>query len=300
MSLIGPGGLLNQLTKNVLERRVYAELTERLCHEHGETRIAENIRNGTQVKTVLTESGPAEMEAPRDRNESFEPVIAPMRKRRLDGSEPGRSSWTRWCIVAKDSSAHPDQSSTGAPVHPPHRLRVGRSAPCPQPCRPHRETRLPVGDRRRERARQVDAAPPQTRDTRPKRTRPGCENSGSPRPAPNATTRSPTAANAEDDRSTSVVSNGPATAVIMSSSGASTSSSRGVGSRCAQIGQPATTTQASASPPLWTGSARRAMTAGVSSGAEVSDKWWRALFRVRPARQRTMEPRPRTTARLCL
>ena len=43
------------------------------------------MRNGTRTKTVLTEIGPVEIEVPRDRDGSFEPVIVPKRKRRLDG-----------------------------------------------------------------------------------------------------------------------------------------------------------------------------------------------------------------------
>ncbi|MDP9890580.1 hypothetical protein J2X98_004194 [Pseudarthrobacter enclensis] len=35
VSLVGPGGLLNQLTRNVLETALEAELTEHLGHEHG-------------------------------------------------------------------------------------------------------------------------------------------------------------------------------------------------------------------------------------------------------------------------
>lgn len=35
VSMVGPGGLLNQLTKNVLESVLNAELTEHLGHEHG-------------------------------------------------------------------------------------------------------------------------------------------------------------------------------------------------------------------------------------------------------------------------
>lgn len=85
VSLVGPGGLLNQLTRNVLETAQEAELTEHLGHEHGKTPIAGNMRNGTRSKTVLTEIGPVEIEVPRDRDGSFEPVILPKRKRRLDG-----------------------------------------------------------------------------------------------------------------------------------------------------------------------------------------------------------------------
>lgn len=68
VSLTGPGGLLSQLTKNVLETALDAELTEHLGHEHGGTPTSENIRNGTRVKTVLTEIGPVEIEVPRDRD----------------------------------------------------------------------------------------------------------------------------------------------------------------------------------------------------------------------------------------
>jgi transposase-like protein len=69
----------------VLETALEAELTEHLGHEHGQTPIAANMRNGTRSKTVLTEIGPVEIEVPRDRDGSFEPVIVPKRKRRLDG-----------------------------------------------------------------------------------------------------------------------------------------------------------------------------------------------------------------------
>lgn len=55
VSLTGPGGLLSQLTKNVLETALEAELTEHLGHEHGGTPLTANMRNGTRTKTVLTE-----------------------------------------------------------------------------------------------------------------------------------------------------------------------------------------------------------------------------------------------------
>ena len=52
VSLVGPGGLLNQLTKNVLETALEAELTEHLGHDHGQTPIAANMRNGTRSKKL--------------------------------------------------------------------------------------------------------------------------------------------------------------------------------------------------------------------------------------------------------
>lgn len=84
-SLVGPGDLLNQLTKNVLETALNPELTEYLGHEHGGTPLWSNMRNGTRTKTVLTEIGPVGIEVTRDRDGSFGPVSVPKRKRRLDG-----------------------------------------------------------------------------------------------------------------------------------------------------------------------------------------------------------------------
>ncbi|MBP2215074.1 transposase [Arthrobacter sp. CAN_C5] len=81
LNLVGPCWLLNQLTKNVLE----TELTEHLGHEHGQAPVAANMRNGTRSKTALTDIGLIEIEVPQDREGSFEPVIAPKRKGRLDG-----------------------------------------------------------------------------------------------------------------------------------------------------------------------------------------------------------------------
>ncbi|GAA2237862.1 hypothetical protein GCM10010401_07600 [Rarobacter faecitabidus] len=67
--------MLSQLTNSVLETALEAELTEHLGHEHGGTPIAEDMRNGTRVKTLLTEIGPVEIMVPGDRDGSFERVI---------------------------------------------------------------------------------------------------------------------------------------------------------------------------------------------------------------------------------
>jgi transposase-like protein len=106
VSLVGPGGLLNQLTRSVLETALEAELTEHLGHEHGQTPMAENMRNGTRVKTVLTEIGPVEIEVPRDRDGSFEPVIVPKRKRRLDGIDQIVLSLSARGLTTGEIAAH--------------------------------------------------------------------------------------------------------------------------------------------------------------------------------------------------
>ncbi|CAM03534.1 transposase [Saccharopolyspora spinosporotrichia] len=69
MELVGPNGLLNQLTKNVLETAMDAEVTEHLGYgKHAAAgRGSRNSRNGTWTKAVLTEIGPVETEVPRDR-----------------------------------------------------------------------------------------------------------------------------------------------------------------------------------------------------------------------------------------
>ena len=42
-----------------------------------------NARNGTRSKTVLTKAGPVEIDVPRDRAGSFEPMVVRKRQRRL-------------------------------------------------------------------------------------------------------------------------------------------------------------------------------------------------------------------------
>jgi putative transposase len=83
-----------------------AELTEHLGHEHGQTPIAANMRNGTRSKTVLTEIGPVEIEVPRDRDGSFEPVIVPKRKRRLDGIDQIVLSLSARGLTTGEIAAH--------------------------------------------------------------------------------------------------------------------------------------------------------------------------------------------------
>jgi len=86
VGLVGPGGLLTGLTKTVLETAPEVELTDHLGYDRHDPagRNRENSRKGTRAKTVLTELGPVEIEVPRDRDGSFEPVIVRKRQRRLD------------------------------------------------------------------------------------------------------------------------------------------------------------------------------------------------------------------------
>ena len=87
LSLVGPGGLLAELTKRVLEAGLEAELTEHVGYAPYDPagHHSGNSRNGTRSKTVITDVGPVELAVPRDRAGTFEPVLVPKRKRRLGG-----------------------------------------------------------------------------------------------------------------------------------------------------------------------------------------------------------------------
>ena len=83
--IAGPGGLLAQLTKRLVERAMEVELTDHLGYEpHAEPPGgAGNTRNGTSPKTLITEHGQVGLDAPRDRDGSFQPKIVRKRQRRL-------------------------------------------------------------------------------------------------------------------------------------------------------------------------------------------------------------------------
>jgi hypothetical protein len=71
----------------VLETALEAEISEHLGYDKHDPagRNGGNSRNGSRTKTVVTEIGPVELDVPRDRIGSFEPVIVRKRQRRLDG-----------------------------------------------------------------------------------------------------------------------------------------------------------------------------------------------------------------------
>jgi putative transposase len=108
VSLVGPGGLLSGLTKTVLETSLEAELTEHLGYEPHDPigHHSGNSRNGSRTKTVLTEIGPVEIEVPRDRAGSFEPVIVPKRRRRLNGVDALVCSLSAKGLTHGEISAH--------------------------------------------------------------------------------------------------------------------------------------------------------------------------------------------------
>jgi transposase-like protein len=106
--LVGPDGLLNQLTKRVLETALEEEMAEHLGYDKHDPvgRNRGNSRNGVRAKTVLTEIGPVEIEVRRDTDASFQPQIVKKRQRRLTGVDEIVLSLTARGPTTGEISAH--------------------------------------------------------------------------------------------------------------------------------------------------------------------------------------------------
>ncbi|WP_371524805.1 IS256 family transposase [Streptomyces sp. NBC_01283] len=108
LQLTGEGGLLQQLTKRVLESALEGEITGHLGYEKHDPagRDSGNSRNGTRSKTVLTDVGPVEISVPRDVEGSFEPQIVKKRQRRLTGVDEMVLSLSAKGLTHGEISAH--------------------------------------------------------------------------------------------------------------------------------------------------------------------------------------------------
>ncbi|WP_234344285.1 IS256 family transposase [Streptomyces sp. NRRL F-5123] len=108
VQLTGAGGLLQQLTKRVLESALEGEITDHLGYDKHDAagRNSGNSRNGTRVKTVLTDVGPVEVKVPRDVEGSFEPQIVKKRQRRLTGVDEMVLSLSAKGLTHGEISAH--------------------------------------------------------------------------------------------------------------------------------------------------------------------------------------------------
>jgi len=104
----GPGGLLGQLTKRLLERAMEVELTDHLGYEpHQEPPGgAGNTRNGSTPKRLITESGEVRIDTPRDRAGTFEPQIVRKRQRRFEGFDDKILALYSRGLSTRDIEAH--------------------------------------------------------------------------------------------------------------------------------------------------------------------------------------------------
>ena len=85
--LFGKEGILKQLSKQLMERLLEAEMTNHLGYSRHsiEGHNSGNSRNGKTKKTVKTGNGDIEITVPRDRESEFEPVLIEKRKSHLKG-----------------------------------------------------------------------------------------------------------------------------------------------------------------------------------------------------------------------
>lgn len=92
VELVGPGGLLGDLTNKVLEAGLEAELDEHPGYAKHDPagRDGGNSRNGTRTKTVITEVGPVVIDVARDRD-------GPSSRRSSASASAGSAGSTRWC-----------------------------------------------------------------------------------------------------------------------------------------------------------------------------------------------------------
>jgi putative transposase len=108
IELLGPDGLLSQVTKAVLERALAEEMTEHLGDERHDPvgRGSGNSRNGVTGKTLLTDIGGVELAVPRDRNGTFDPRIVRKGQTRLDGFNQRIIALYARGLTTRDIRAH--------------------------------------------------------------------------------------------------------------------------------------------------------------------------------------------------
>jgi len=109
LNLVGPGGVLTDLTKTVIETALQAEVDDHLGYpsrDHSGVHDTGDERNGVRSKTVTTEIGPVTIDVPRDRDGSFEPMLVKKRQRRLNGVDQMVLSLTARGLTSGEISAH--------------------------------------------------------------------------------------------------------------------------------------------------------------------------------------------------
>lgn len=106
--LIGETGLLKQLTKQLLERAMQAEMTVHLGYEKNAPaeKKTSNSRNGSYKKRVKGEFGNLDIAVPRDRDSSFEPVIIPKGQSRFTGFDDKIIALYARGVTTRDIQAH--------------------------------------------------------------------------------------------------------------------------------------------------------------------------------------------------
>lgn len=108
LQLTGAGRLLPDMIKQAVEAALHAEMTDHLGYEKhaAEGRGSGNSRNGLTSKTVQTTAGPVDLDVPRDRNGTFDPVTVPKGTRRLTGFDDMIISLYAKGMTTRDIAEH--------------------------------------------------------------------------------------------------------------------------------------------------------------------------------------------------
>lgn len=80
---LGPDGIFSDLLQSIVNAALEGEMDAHIDEEAAQG--IRNRRNGKTAKSVRSEAGPLDLQSPRDRNGSFEPVIVEKRKKELKG-----------------------------------------------------------------------------------------------------------------------------------------------------------------------------------------------------------------------
>jgi putative transposase len=107
-SLIGPDGLVKELTKALVERMLAGEMNHHLGYEkHDPDGYGSgNSRNGKSRKTLKGEAGQMTIEVPRDRNGSFEPKLIEKHQTRFEGFDAKILSMYALGMTTRDIQGH--------------------------------------------------------------------------------------------------------------------------------------------------------------------------------------------------
>lgn len=106
--MFGDDGLLQQLTKAVVERALQGELTHHLGYEKHDPagNNSGNSRNGKSSKTIKGKRGQVRIDVPRDRDSSFEPQLIKKGQTRFDGFDDKIISMYARGMTCREIKAH--------------------------------------------------------------------------------------------------------------------------------------------------------------------------------------------------
>ena len=107
-SLIGPDGLVKELTKALVERMLSGEMNHHLGYQKHEVagHGSGNSRNGNSKKTLKGETGEMTIAVPRDRNGSFEPQLIEKHQTRFEGFDAKILSMYALGMTVRDIQGH--------------------------------------------------------------------------------------------------------------------------------------------------------------------------------------------------